>query len=1228
MIFSGRARKALPWTLRGGLNLALNILGLSFILEALNPMSTIWSFDLGKASIGEAVRDTKTNEFLHKASLLIPAEFASTKDAATRRRMWRTRQAHKAREAWLDDVWRAAGQEPLRKREVWRNPTTKKWELKHPADERLEREFSKKGDAVCYTSCLLRIKLLRGEKMEPWQIYKALHSAIQRRGYGRVPWAGRDLGKRSLTEEEVERELRKFDDDLGKKDPAYKAAVEAWPAFKREVSCALFHFPCYYDAAKMGLWNPREPDALAERIDFRAETTRRVRFDRFDVEREIAMLARNGATQLPALAQAFAKWRQNGWTLHDPETGRQKTFPVMAEDFGTFLVYGPAGELAGAAQNNFGAYLDFRAERNIHPGSRDDWMGATAQKTPRFDNRIINGCALLPPDRFQVCKAEPQLNLKTGQPHTDSLLHCEAVCVMKLKNLRVTKDGEQRMLFPKELRGVFEKLRADALAVRPNAKDWAQKVADRFAITEKDWGNKKAFAHLGLRPVPGHEELRAPNVRGRSRYSRPALRLIRALVLGGQKPSIFRARLHARESELLAEIGLDFRNAPLQPRANIDGGIEHQRCAYVRPDDLKFLDDLIRAGDTWEKIHFPEQRLDALEAQNTDDEGQLDRDAAIRAVLGSINDPIVRHRLAVFAKRLKALQFGTKHNHALGVPERIVLEFIRTDFMGDEAKFKLRRFQDEREKARKEAREQTLKLGVSGHSAALRYQLWKSQGCVCLYTGEPLIETNLDNYEIDHIVPRSLGGPDAQVNYVLTFHDINSTKEKGALTPYALLHGKEGWDSYEKRVKSHLTTLRSKKAQLLLRQDAPELVERYTALAETAWISRLAQKVASLHFGWRNGIDYGGKDTKQRIVVISGGLTARVRRKYCLNSLLAPCPQGVDRIDWEEKAEKNRNDDRHHALDAMVINFLESWVRNPSKEQWFRFPPDVHKNAKAFFAEHLKSVVPEPIAAQKPVLEEKFYAERISYEGKGKKPVTKASRRLERVEDLPYKTEKMKRVFDVSFKTAIKRIENIRDDCLREIFRKIFVEQQPDESTWSKLCKEGFFQTSCDGRKGSRIRRLMLDRGTIEEYRDMSKHGKDGRPALCRGEPHRGFVIFRNAQRGLNVRPVYAHESPAKVQTDVAPSGGAAQVIAFVFSGCLIETTASVPKENIRLVERNEAKQKRRISASSDLPASRYILRQIVTRSHAAELDTPDGKRIMTDLENLVKAGLKFVRNT
>jgi hypothetical protein len=83
----------------------------------------VWAFDLGKGSIGDfpsprwgegGRSPDEVNpafQFLHKASLpcravaqrrlVIPAEFAETKTAAGRRRIWRTRQAHKAREHWL-----------------------------------------------------------------------------------------------------------------------------------------------------------------------------------------------------------------------------------------------------------------------------------------------------------------------------------------------------------------------------------------------------------------------------------------------------------------------------------------------------------------------------------------------------------------------------------------------------------------------------------------------------------------------------------------------------------------------------------------------------------------------------------------------------------------------------------------------------------------------------------------------------------------------------------------------------------------------------------------------------------------------------------------------------------------------------------------------------------------------------------------------------------------------
>src|SRR2546423_5359834 len=104
-------------------------------------IGTVWAFDLGKGSIGEAVR--RENEFLHKASLLIPAEFAETKTAAGRRRMWRTRQAHRARGRWLREGMQQAGLEGLYGRHY---DKTGRWKPRELGDERVEPEFAASGD--------------------------------------------------------------------------------------------------------------------------------------------------------------------------------------------------------------------------------------------------------------------------------------------------------------------------------------------------------------------------------------------------------------------------------------------------------------------------------------------------------------------------------------------------------------------------------------------------------------------------------------------------------------------------------------------------------------------------------------------------------------------------------------------------------------------------------------------------------------------------------------------------------------------------------------------------------------------------------------------------------------------------------------------------------------------------------------------------------------------------
>ncbi len=1240
---------------------------------------TIWSFDLGKASIGEAVRDTTSNAFLHVASLLIPAEFASTKAAASRRRMWRTRHAHKAREAWLDEVWRAAQipnmPEPLCKRTPVRvdkdgNPVLKnkkgKWVLGQKADYRLEREFAPKlgestrdgapsdeaGAQICYTSCLLRIKLLRGESLESWQIYKALHSAIQRRGYGRVPWAAREAKRGEKSEEEVvaallERDGSKLTDD----EKAYRRAVEAWPQFKQDVPNEAFHFPCYYDAAKMGLWSFAQPEVLRARIDCTAHSTRKVRFDREDVEKEIAALARNAAAQLPSLTAAFDRWRKEGctveWqenpfrpkitfgkTVNSPQT---KAFAVTATDFGAFLVHGPAGEPSTEARDDFAGYLAFRTAHGVHSGSTDDWLGATGQKTPRFDNRIINDCALI--SRLQVCNVSVRFEKATGKPTADSLLASEVTFLMKLKNTLVEAPGRQRKLTPDEVAKIFKVVFAEALAVKADEKNAEQKVASRFALTKNDWLKTKGIKEFGLHPLKGHEEVKPPKSEGRSRFSRPALRLVRALILSGQKPSEFLARLHTRDAALLDEIGMDVLDA--EPvRFTGKNGTEKKFVKQPRPwvlvGDLKFLGDLARTNDTWDDLHFPEQRLDALEARHSDEDGNVDVPAAVRELLGSINDPIVRHRLEVFSRRL------TEHHARFGVPAEVVLEFVRTDFMGEDAKRELAKFQSQREKDRKEAKEKAAALGFEGRSAALKYELFKAQSGECLYCQQPLASTELGGYDVEHIVPRKQGGPDAMVNYALAH--VLCNERKGEQTPFQWKHGHEGWHAYETCVNRHFTALRNKKVQLLLREDAPDLVQRYTALAETAWISRLAQKIVSLHFGWRNGNDTSGPNPIKRVTVISGGLTARIRRRYRLNSLLAPIPPKyiadvLDRAwnkkgstltadeaaqankeaawEWESAAEKNREDDRHHALDAMVINFWNTGSKKQNDE-FFRFPPAVHANPRGYFEKYIERVTPEKRAFEKAVLAETIYGGRVE---KGETVI---------VQRVPLLSLGMKSVgvnktaFDAGY--LRKKLKSLRESQRAPLIEQRildWLDDDRDETAWRDFC-DTIRLPQRDGSPGPRVIRVIVYKGVAEGFLDMSK---DQTGAYREGKrEHKGQLVYWDEAGALRIRPIFAHGSPSKEREEIEALGGKAKFYEFFQAGCTVKTERELIAEKYSVITWNEAKQPRRVRPTEPLPAGTYLLGTIAAKNQDVALELANGTRIASPLRHLIEAGMKRAR--
>jgi CRISPR-associated endonuclease Csn1 len=797
-------------------------------------------------------------------------------------------------------------------------------------------------------------------------------------------------------------------------------------------------------------------------------------------------------------------------------------------------VRGSSDLLFGPPEHAYASfYVEERKRHGLREGGTNDWQGVVGQKIPRFDNRIVGKCILIP--RLNVCKIRKDTD---GELHPHSRIVAESVFLMKLKNMRFQTVGRVTGLSAQQIASIL--------------KDPKRK---KYGLTKTQW--KGWCLKFGGLPLPGgQEEVEEPSFSGRSRFCRPALEILKRLILSGDTPFV------AHENEV----------------ARLNGNTNPLKGLIK--DDLRFL---LQMGATWEGIYIPNQKLDAL-ARSTEDAHE-----AIRQLIGSQNDPIVRHRLTLFAQRLDYL--AEKH----GTPDYVVLEFVREDFMGRKAKLEYLKFQRDRAKERSEAREEAAKAGATEGAAGLKMELFKAQGGICLYTGESLAVTSLDEYVIDHIVPRAKGGPDSAMNYVLTTSRAND--DKLDRTPYEWLSKTPGWDAYVERVKKRVVTLRNKKVSLLTYPDAETLVEKYTALAETAWISKLAQTIIGLRFGWRGGI---AKDGERKVIVVSGGLTGRIRRKYKLNSLLNPDAKS------EEEAEiKNRNDDRHHALDAMVISFIPNWARDAKKTGFFHFPDAVHRE---LFAKEIADVIPQNVCFEKPTLAETIYGARND---NGEKVIVQRTALL----SLAMKpTTPGKTTFDLKY--AASQAQSVRDFGIKERLMA-FIATSPDEMAWRQFCAD-FHLKRKDGSNGPRVEYVTVTVGDPTEYKDMSKDGTGAYRKALKG--HKGQIVYAlttMSKKGVKketyeVRPIYAFESFAKVKASLREEFGDTIEVKGVFqSGCLIQTD------------------KEAFHATKPLPPGKYLLNTIRTGSKDVKLTTMDGKTHPEiprySVANMLAAGMKRV---
>ena len=248
-----------------------------------------------------------------------------------------------------------------------------------------------------------------------------------------------------------------------------------------------------------------------------------------------------------------------------------------------------------------------------------------------------------------------------------------------------------------------------------------------------------------------------------------------------------------------------------------------------------------------------------------------------------------------------------------GKPEDIVIELARDLKMNREQKLNHVRRQRENEKRNDRLTEMLKKEGVKDtYSTLQKLRLWDEQGPpqsrVCPYTGREISFKMVLSAQthVEHILPFTRTLDKSMNNLVVCVADAN--RVKGNMSPYeAFGHNPPGYD-YE-----DILANAAKLPQGKRRRFQPDAMERFgeddtfldRQLNETQYLSRTARTyLAHLYDEKTEG--------RQRVRAMPGRMTALLRRGWGLNGMLSESGEA-------ETARKQRDDHRHHAIDAFIV---------------------------------------------------------------------------------------------------------------------------------------------------------------------------------------------------------------------------------------------------------------------------------------------------------------------
>jgi CRISPR-associated endonuclease Csn1 len=274
----------------------------------------------------------------------------------------------------------------------------------------------------------------------------------------------------------------------------------------------------------------------------------------------------------------------------------------------------------------------------------------------------------------------------------------------------------------------------------------------------------------------------------------------------------------------------------------------------------------------------------------------------------------------------------------------------------------------------------------------LKFQLWREQNETCPYTGRKIsicqfIGANPE-FDIEHTIPRSVGGDDSQMNKTLCENRFNREVKKTKLPTELPCHEEilvriAGWKEKCDKLREQIETqVRRSKASTTKEAKDRAIQERHKLQLELDYwwgkYSRFTMKEVPEGFSNRQGIDIGIiskyarlylKSLFPKTYVVKGLTTAEFRRMWGLQ---------------EQYAKKERVNHVHHLVDAVTIacigpNEYAQMARYFHDEEQYRY---YHNGSKPQFPKPWPTFTEDVLALEQELLVSHYTPDNMSHQTK------------------------------------------------------------------------------------------------------------------------------------------------------------------------------------------------------------------------------------------------------